>query len=170
VTNNAQIAETVALLRNHGRREKYTHVIEGVGERLDALQAAILRVKLVHLGDWVEKRQQVSQSYTQLLAGLDHITLPYQAPDVKHAYHLYVIKATQRQELREWLISHRIAAGIHYPIPLHLQPAYEWLGYRKGDFPNSELAAREVLSLPLYPELGPEQVETIAQEIRAFFN
>jgi len=169
VTNNEQIAETVKLLRNHGRQEKYIHLVEGVGERLDTLQAAILRTKLAHLSEWVRKRREIAQRYSGLLSGLNGLVTPFQHPNVAHAYHLYVIRAKRRDRLGEWLAQEGIATGIHYPLPLHLQPAYGWMRHCEGDFPVAEIAAQEVLSLPMYPELEDSQIEEVVNAIFAFF-
>ena len=168
VTNDAKIAERVRMLRDHGRRMKYEHLEIGYGERLDALQAAILRVKLRRLDEWNEQRRQKCEVYRQLLKDLD-LTLPTELDQVKSVYHLFVVRVAQRDELQEYLRSKRISVGIHYPIPLHLQPAFAHLGYSKGDFPVAETATREVLSLPIYPELTQEQVELVATAVRGFF-
>jgi dTDP-4-amino-4,6-dideoxygalactose transaminase len=168
-TNDEQLAQSVRMLRNHGRQDKFIHQVEGYGERLDALQAAILSVKLKYIEKWIERRQWVARQYTEQLSGLDDISLVYQSSDVFHAFHLFVIRASKRQQLKQWLEQREISTGIHYPIPLHLQPAYKWMGHHISDFPHSEHAAQEVLSLPMYPELEVSQIEFIGEEIRAFF-
>jgi len=169
VTNNDAIAKTVQLLRNQGRRDKYEHLQVGYNYRLDALQAAILNAKLPHLAAWNEARQQKAALYDRLLAGLP-VTRPIVRPDRSHVYHLYVIRVPHRDELAAFLRSRGIETGIHYPIPLHLQPAYRQLGYRQGDFPVTERLAREILSLPLYPEISDEEVEQVVGAIREFFS
>jgi len=167
VTNDPEKASIARLLRNHGRRTKYEHLTEGYNYRLDALQAAILRVKLGHLPDWNEQRRSVTHRYNELLADL-----PVQTPleRSKHVYHLYVIRSAQRDKLAQYLREHGISTGIHYPIPLHLQPAYRNHPQAgEGRFPVTEQCAREVLSLPMYPELNDEQVATICDAIKRFY-
>jgi len=169
ITNNREIADTVRLLRDHGRREKYEHLIEGYGERLDALQAAVLRVKLRHLPNWTVARQRIAQQYEGLLSALNDLATPYCQPTSQHVYHLYVIRTQDREALRRQLETQGIATGIHYPIPLHLQPAFRHLGYAEGDFPRAEKAAHEVLSLPMYSEITDSQLRTIATAITTYF-
>jgi dTDP-4-amino-4,6-dideoxygalactose transaminase len=168
VTNNAEIAERVSLLRNHGRAEKYGHLMEGYNYRLDALQAAILHVKLKHLEEWTEARRRNAKLYNALLTGLQ-LELPKEAEWAKHVYHLYVVRCENRTKLQEALKNKGIATGIHYPIPLHLQPAYANLELTKGVFPVTEECAETVLSLPMYPELTGEQIETITETIKNHF-
>jgi dTDP-4-amino-4,6-dideoxygalactose transaminase len=165
VTNDVEIANMVRLLRNHGRRDKYEHLIEGYGERLDALQAAILRAKLPHLGEWNELRRNHANYYNQLLSELP-LSLPNERANTKAVYHLFVVRTPSRNKIQHYLKARGIETGIHYPIPLHLQPAYRHLAYRDGDFPRTEQAAREVLSLPMYPELSDEQISQISEAIR----
>ena len=171
VTNNEEIAEKVRLLRNHGRiTKKYEHEIEGYSSRLDNLQAAILRVKLRHLNKWNESRRENAKKYNELLSNIDGIITPYEADYAKHVYHLYVIRTEKgRDKLKEELKSKGIATGIHYPIPLHLQPAYNYLGYKRGDFPVTEKACQEILSLPMFAELGEEQIEEIVEIIKSYY-
>ncbi len=167
VTNDPEKASIARLLRNHGRRTKYEHLTEGYNYRLDALQAAILRVKLKHLAEWNEQRRSVAHRYNELLA-----QLPIQTPveRSKHVYHLYVIRSAHRDRLYDYLREHEILTGIHYPIPLHLQPAYRNHPQAgEGRFPVTEQCAREVLSLPMYPELTDEQVVTICEAIKRFY-
>ena len=171
VTNNEEIAEGIKLLRNHGRiTKKYEHDIEGYSSRLDNLQAAILRVKLRHLNKWNENRRGNAKKYNELLSNIDGIITPYEADYAKHVYHLYVIRVEKerRDKLRECLKSKDIAAGIHYPIPLHLQPAYKYLGYKRGDFPVTEKASQEIISLPMFAELTGEQIEEIFKAINYY--
>jgi dTDP-4-amino-4,6-dideoxygalactose transaminase len=169
VTNTQEIADRVRLLHNHGRREKYEHEVVGHGYRLDALQAAILKAKLARLDEWNRQRRANAEVYRQLLDGLD-LVLPNEPQDVQSVYHLFVVRTPQRDQLREDLRTREIFAGIHYPIPLHLQPSLIHLGYSKGEFPNAERAAEEVLSLPMYAELNQRQLEQVAQAVREFFN
>jgi dTDP-4-amino-4,6-dideoxygalactose transaminase len=163
VTNNQEIADRVRLLRNHGRKEKYTHLVEGYGERLDALQAAVLRVKLGHLSSWNASRQRHAQMYGDLLSTAPDLVTPYTLPSAQPVYHLYVVGSERRDELQRTLQEGGIETGIHYPIPLHLQPALKYLGYVEGDLPFAEQAARRVLSLPMYPELTSGQITTISE-------
>ncbi len=169
VTNNEEIAEKSRLLANHGRKDKYRHLIIGYNYRLDALQAAILRVKLKYLDDWSEKRRQRAAQYNKLLAGAGVLT-PRVQSYAEHVYHLYVISAGRRDELQNFLAEGGIKTGVHYPIPLHLQPAYSFLGYQPGDFPVAEACANQVLSLPMYAELPVQHLEYVADTIQTFFN
>ena len=168
-TNDGEIAEKVKLLRNHGRiTKKYEHEIEGYSSRLDNLQAAILRVKLRHLNKWNKSRRKNAKKYNELLSNISGIITPYEADYAKHVYHLYVIRVKDRDRSREELKSKGIATGIHYPSPLHLQPAYNYLGYKEGDFPITEKASQEILSLPMVAELTDEQIEEIVELIKNF--
>ncbi|HAJ34030.1 MAG TPA: erythromycin biosynthesis sensory transduction protein eryC1 [Candidatus Atribacteria bacterium] len=167
VTNSEEIAEKIKLQRNHGRiTKKYEHDIEGYSSRLDNLQAAILRVKLRHLNKWNDMRRKNAKKYNELLINIGGITTPYEADYAKHVYHLYVIRTEDRDKLREELKSNGIATGIHYPIPLHLQPAYNYLGYKRGDFPVTEKASQEILSLPMFAELKEKQIIKIVETIK----
>jgi len=161
VTNNAAIAERVRLLRDHGRKEKYEHLYVGFNSRMDTIQAAVLRVKLMYLDRWNARRRVLASVYRGLLRDLD-LFVPPEDTHYESVYHLFVIRTPLRAHLRRVLRAAGVDTGIHYPIPLHLQPAYRHLGYQIGDFPESERAAREVLSLPLYPELPEDQVHRIA--------
>jgi dTDP-4-amino-4,6-dideoxygalactose transaminase len=165
VTNDEEIAEKIRLLRDHGRREKYEHLMIGYNYRLDALQAAILRIKLKYLDEWNEKRRKNASIYNELLKDLDVIT-PYEEEYGKHVYHLYVVRIKKRDKVYKFLQEKGIACGIHYPLPLHLQKAYHGLGYKKGDFPVAEKCAREVISLPVYPELKRNQIEYIVKNLK----
>ena len=169
VTNNEEITEKIKLLRNHGRiTKKYEHEIEGYSSRLDNLQAAILRVKLKYLNKWNDMRRKNAKKYNELLSNIDGIITPYEANYAKHIYHLYVIRTENRDKLREELKSKGVATGIHYPIPLHLQPAYNYLGYREGDFPITEECSKKILSLPMFAELGDKQIEEVAELVKYF--
>ena len=172
VTDDGEIAEKVRLLRNHGRRDKYEHLLQGFNYRIDTLQAAILRAKLAHLEEWNEARRRCAAAYREFLSDLD-LVLPYEPEHVRAVYHLFVIRLAgsllqERGALRGHLKARDISTGVHYPIPLHLQPAYRHLGYKKGDFPITEACARQVLSLPIYPELTRAQMEEVAQAIKEF--
>lgn len=165
VTNNTAIAEQVRLLRNHGRHQKYEHVVEGYGERLDTLQAAILQAKLPYLEQWTEARRSLADHYCRRLANHPQITLPFVPQGVRHVYHLFVICVSVRDQILASLREDGIEAGIHYPIPLHLQPAYRYLELTAGSFPVAEAYASKVLSLPLYPEMSTEQVDWVVERL-----
>jgi len=167
VTNDERVAESLRMLRNYGQREKYHHVLRGYNHRLDTLQAALLRVKLKHLDAWNAARRQRAQLYGELLAH-SSVILPMEADYAEHVYHLYVIRIEDRDELRSHLHDKDIATGIHYPIPIHLQPAYRDLGYEKGSFPVTEEYAEQILSLPMYAELTPGSIEYVADAIREY--
>jgi len=166
VTDSPDLAERARRLVDHGRESKYCHQEIGYNYRLDNLQAAILRVKLRHLDAWNDGRRQHAARYDELLQGV--VAIPVVKKYARHVYHLYVIRTERREELREYLQSQDVATGIHYPLPLHLQPAYRFLGYRAGDFPITEKYATQVLSLPMCAELSQEQVEWVAETIRRF--
>jgi len=165
VTNNPALRETMKMLANHGRwKEKYTHSIVGYNARLDTIQAAILRVKLRQLPLWTEKRVRLAAEYTTALAG-KKVQVPFVAEGSKPVFHLYVIQSGARDELQERLAAAEIETGVHYPIPLHLQPAFSHLGYREGDFPVSENSSKRVLSLPLWPEQTDAQLARVCSLI-----
>jgi dTDP-4-amino-4,6-dideoxygalactose transaminase len=164
-TNDEALANKVRMLANHGRLKKYEHEIEGYNSRLDTLQAAILSVKLRHLRAWTEKRQQNASAYSQLLARSSSIVTPFTYPDATHVFHLYVVRVQQREKVQQMLKEAGIATGIHYPIPLHMQPAYKHLGLPTGSFPVAERFANEILSLPMYPELTSDQIAFICDTL-----
>lgn len=163
-TNHEEIAQKVRLLRNHGRETKYEHLMEGYCDRLDALQAAILRVKLKKLEEWTGKRRAHAKLYNRLLENLN-VIVPFESNEVKSVYHLYVVRVRDRDLLQQELKEAGIATGVHYPLPLHLQPAYRYLGHKEGDFEAAEACAKEILSLPMFPELKEEEIETIVETI-----
>jgi dTDP-4-amino-4,6-dideoxygalactose transaminase len=167
VTNSKHIAESVRMFRNYGQREKYVHLLKGYNHRLDTLQAAVLRVKLPYLDEWNDARRNHAQQYEHLLAG-NGLVLPVEAEYAKHVYHLYVVRTTRRGELLAYLMDQGISTGIHYPVPIHLQAACKDLGYKAGDLPVSEECAAQVLSLPMYAELAPEQISEVAECIMDF--
>jgi dTDP-4-amino-4,6-dideoxygalactose transaminase len=169
-TNDEQIARKVRMLRDHGQVEKYHHDIEGYNGRLDAMQAAILRLKLRHLSDWNHKRRAVGEAYNAMLDSADGVVLPFEPYWARPIYHLYVIRARNRQGLREHLAAAGIGTGIHYPIPLHLQKAYGALGYREGNFPVTEKVAAQILSLPMYPELGHAEQKYVVDTLLAWLD
>ncbi|MCP5005832.1 MAG: DegT/DnrJ/EryC1/StrS family aminotransferase [Planctomycetes bacterium] len=168
-TNDEGIARTIRMLRDHGQTKKYYHEIEGYNGRIDAIQAGFLQVKLRYMSDWNKNRQQLASSYNELLKEVDGIRIPYEPEWSKAVYHLYVIRTRKRDELQQYLTRNNIASGLHYPIPLHLQKAYERLGHKEGDFPVSERAASEILSLPMYPQLTHDQQVMVAEKIKEFF-
>jgi dTDP-4-amino-4,6-dideoxygalactose transaminase len=161
------LAERVRLLREHGSKPKYYHSLVGTNSRLDALQAAILRIKLRHLDRWSAKRAKNAALYDQLFEGA-RLTRPYQDPRTRHIYNQYVIRVPGRDDLRRHLTERGIGTEIYYPVPLHLQKCFASLGYREGDMPQSEAAAQEVLALPIYPELTEEQIRYVATCVRDF--
>lgn len=167
VTRDAALAERVRLLREYGWRERYVSSLSGWNSRLDELQAAILRAKLPHLGAENARRRHLANLYDALL-NETHLILPREMPYGQHVYHLYVVRTPHRDALRGYLAQHGIQTGIHYPIPVHLQGAYAALGYGPGSLPITEQIAREILSLPLYPELDEAAVTYVAEAIRAF--
>ncbi|TSA19365.1 DegT/DnrJ/EryC1/StrS family aminotransferase [bacterium] len=164
-TNDEALANKVRMLANHGRLKKYEHEIEGYNSRLDTLQAAVLSVKLRHLRAWTEKRRQNASTYSQLLARAANIVTPVVHPDATHVFHLYVVRVQHREQVRQALKEAGIATGIHYPIPLHLQPAYKYLGLPTGSFPVAERFASEIMSLPMYPELSADQIAFICDTL-----
>ncbi|MBI3537983.1 MAG: DegT/DnrJ/EryC1/StrS family aminotransferase [Chloroflexi bacterium] len=165
VTNDAQLAERVNLLRQYGWKERYTSAIKGMNSRLDELQAAILRVKLLHLDAWNAARRERAALYSELLKT---VTLPREMPYGQPVYHLYVVQSQKRDALAAHLKARGIGTAIQYPETIHLQPAYDNLGYRRGDLPVAEKLAREILSLPLYPELSLDDVRAVADAVNQF--
>jgi dTDP-4-amino-4,6-dideoxygalactose transaminase len=172
-TRDANLASRLRLLRVHGSSKKYHHDILGTNSRLDALQAAILRVKLKHLGEWTGGREARAYKYYELFAQMDllgHLTLPSAPPNPsRHVFNQFSIRCKERDALRDYLQSAGIPTEIYYPLPLHLQPAFSYLGYSAGQFPHSEAASREVLALPVYPELTEAQQIRVVQTIANFY-
>ncbi len=168
-TNDEGLAREVRMLRDHGQSRKYYHDVEGYNGRLDAIQAGILRVKLHHLALWNEQRRQAAERYNELFAPMrGSIAVPYQPAWSRPVYHLYVIRTSSRDELQQRLSAAGIGTGIHYPIPLHLQTAYAELGWKTGDFPVSEEAAKEILSLPMFPGLRAEDQRRVVDVVEEF--
>jgi dTDP-4-amino-4,6-dideoxygalactose transaminase len=166
-TNDAELARKCRLLRDHGQPAKYLHDIEGYNGRLDAIQAGILSTKLRHLAKWNDQRRENARRYGELFARADvALTLPYEPEWSRPVYHVYVVQVADRDRLQAELTEAGIGSGIHYPVPLHLLKAYELLGFRPGDFPVAERAASHVLSLPMYPELLPEQQRSVAEAVQ----
>ena len=170
VTADPELARRIRRLRVHGSDRKYHHLEMGINSRLDALQAAVLSVKLPHLDRWNEARRKRASLYDRALRDLPEVVLP-PAPreGMEPVYHLYVIRARKRDDLEKFLVARGIGTGVYYPLPLHLQPCFAGLGYREGEMPESERASREVLALPLYPELTDDQQAYVVQAIREFY-
>jgi dTDP-4-amino-4,6-dideoxygalactose transaminase len=166
VTNHDAYAATMRMLRDWGQAQKYHHTLRGYNYRMEGLQGAILRVKLRHLDRWTDARRSRAALYDRLLAD-SPVDVPYEAAYARHVYHIYAVRTDAREDLQRTLRSNGVQTGIHYPIPVHLQPAYADLGYRAGDFPHAERAAREVLSLPMYPELTNVQIEQVAAAVQS---
>jgi len=171
-TSDQNLADPLSVLRLHGSRQKYHYESLGMNSRLDALQAAILRAKLSRLNAWTMARQENAARYRELfgLAGLERfVRLPIQPEGFVHVYHQFVIGVPERDELREHLRASGIPSEIYYPVPLHLQPAFKYLGYRAGSFPHSETACQQVLALPIFPELTEQQQAVVVDAIADFF-
>lgn len=161
VTNNDDQAKTMRMLRDWGQEQRYHHLLKGFNYRMDAIQGAILRVKLQHLEAWTEARRAHARRYSLLLGGAANLKTPVDKADRRHVYHVYAIRSRDRDRLQRALSAEGIQSGLHYPIPVHLQKAHADLGYQAGDFPISEAAAREVLSLPIYPEMPAWHVDQV---------
>lgn len=167
-TNDAELAHRIKMLRQYGERKKYEHESIGYNSRLDELQAAVLRVKLRHLGGWNAARKKAARLYDELLRGVKGVVPPEEFEGRSHVYHLYVIRHARRGRLREFLAGKGIGTGIHYPIPVHLQEAYSHLKCGTGSFPETEKAARQILSLPMFPEITGEEIEYVCSAIKSF--
>ena len=166
-TNDSSIADKIFMLRDHGQAKKYHHQMEGYNGRLDALQAAALRVKLNHLPVWNEKRRRNAQRYVDLLKDVDAIILPKMADGCLSVYHLFVVQLEERDRIAEALNAKGIGTGLHYPVPLHLQNAYAHMEISEDSFPVTESYAKRLLSLPMFPELSEEQICYVCEELRA---
>jgi dTDP-4-amino-4,6-dideoxygalactose transaminase len=167
VTNGKKWNETLRLLRNYGQEKKYRHLLKGCNSRLDEVQAAILRVKLKYLDQWNEARRRKAKVYTEALKETG-IVCPTEKESNRHVYHLYVVRVKKRNSLQLFLKERGIDTLIHYPIPIHLQKAYRELNFRKGDFPVTEKCAREVLSLPFFPEIEEKELEEVQTRLRSY--
>jgi dTDP-4-amino-4,6-dideoxygalactose transaminase len=165
-TSNPRYAKVIRMQRDWGARRKYYHELQGYNYRLEELQAAILRVKLRHLDRWTTERRRHSARYDALLTDAEIFT-PCEQPYARHVYHIYAVRSPDRDSLQQALLAAGVHTGIHYPVPVHLQPVYADLGYRQGDFPETERAARQALSLPLYAELRDDELQQIASVILA---
>lgn len=168
VTDDKNLAERVRLLRCYGEKQKYHHLLKGTNSRLDELQAAILRVKLRFLDQWNETRRKRARAYDTLLSSLPVIR-PIEREHAHHIYHLYVVRTRKRDRLQGFLKERGIETLIHYPVPIHLQKAYQELGYRRGDLPWTECCSREILSLPFFPEMTEAEMEEVAEGMHSFF-
>lgn len=178
VTNDEEIFNRIKKLREHGQSKKYYHDSFGHNYRMEGIQGAVLGVKLKYIEKWTNERRRVAQRYKDLLGNLEDIILPAEMPDHKHVYHLYVIKVNkgniqknkeERDKLQTYLQEQKISTGLHYPVPLHLQECFKFLGYKRGDFPETEMLADSGLSLPMYPELTDEQIEYVSNAILKYF-
>jgi dTDP-4-amino-4,6-dideoxygalactose transaminase len=168
-TSDPEIYRKARMIRDHGSERRYYHDLLGFNGRLDEIQAVVLRAKLPHLLDYNRLRREHARRYNELLAGLPVVT-PTECPENQHIYHMYVIQAPRRDELQAWLKERGIGTGIHYPVPIHLQQAMQFLGYKEGDLPVSERVVKEVLSLPMYAELTDDQINAVAEAIRSFYS
>lgn len=168
VTNSGEMAARLRTLRNHGQSAKYVSNEPGWNSRLDEIQAAVLRVKLRHLPEWQRARQAHAAAYSKLLLGIPGIAPPLVPENYEHVFHQYTIRVEQRDALQQALSERNIGSAVYYPVPLHLQPLYKLLVHKPGDFPHAEHAAKEVISLPMYPELRAEQIERVASAVAEF--
>ncbi len=164
-TNDEKVVEKIKMLRNCGSKIKYVHELEPFNHRLDSIQAAALRVKLRHLDSWSDGRRRAAKLYNELFAGSDVVT-PITPEGYTHVFHLYVVRTARRDELQKFLSERGVGTAIHYPIPVHLQPFYADLGYKKGDFPVTDEQADQIVSLPMFPDMTAEQVEYVATQVK----
>jgi len=169
-TNDAETAEKIRTLRDYGQEKKYVHTVKGGNSRLDALQAAVLNVKLKYLDKWNDARRANAERYRKLLANVEEVKTPVEDENVRHVYHLFVIEMDNRDGCLEFLKEREIYAGLHYPIPIHMQKAYSELPYKEGDFPVTEKAAKRILSLPMFAELTEEHIKAVVDGIKEFIN
>lgn len=168
-TNNEILAKKIETLRNYGSQKKYYNEVLGYNNRLDELQAAFLSIKLKYIDSWTQERREIAKFYNENLNGIDDLILPYVANGATHSYHLYVIRTSKRDELKTFLEENGIGTMIHYPIPPHLQEAYKFLGYKKGDFPIAEEISESCLSLPIWPGMSENEVSLVLNQIIHFF-
>jgi dTDP-4-amino-4,6-dideoxygalactose transaminase len=178
MTDNEELAKKFKMIRDHGAEQKYYHQMFGHNYRMEGIQGAVLGVKLRHLDAWTNGRRKVAKKYYELLKDVESLILPKEMDYAKHVYHLFVVQVKSsdnnqrtvvRDELQKFLGENGIATGLHYPIPLHLQPCFSHLGYKRGDFPVTEALAEQGLSLPMYPEMTDEQIEYVCDKIKKFF-
>ncbi|HEY6073156.1 MAG TPA: DegT/DnrJ/EryC1/StrS family aminotransferase [Anaerolineales bacterium] len=166
VTSDRDIATKLQMLRNHGSPERYRHTLIGVNSRLDEIQAAILRLKLDYLEQWNMKRRSLAIEYSRRLSEISDVVLPTEQNSSRHVFHLFVIQVPRRDQVQQWLSRHGIETGIHYPVPIHLQEACTYLGYKRGAFPRAEAAADHILSLPMHPDLTIDDVAYVCQTLK----
>ena len=170
VCNDENLSNSSRMVRQHGEVERYHHQVIGHNYRMEAIQGAVLGVKLKYLEEWTARRRCHAALYSELLEALEEVETPRIRPGADHVFHLYVIQTDCRDELQRFLAEKGIATGLHYPLPLHLQPAYKSLGYREGDFPVAETAAKRILSLPMYPQLSEAQIRYVVEAIMEFWS
>ena len=168
-TDDPAIADKIKMIRDHGQAKKYYHDVIGWNARMDGFQGAVLGVKLKHLAGWNDARRAHAAQYNKLLAGIPQICLPKEVDYARHIYHIYAIRVAERDKLMAFLGEKGVSCGIHYPVPVHLQKAYAFLNQKEGSFPVAEKCAAEFVSLPMFPELTPEQVEYTAGAITSFY-
>lgn len=169
-TNDAEMARKMRVLRDHGQSKKYYHDVEGYNGRLDAIQAGILGIKLRHLGEWNDQRRECAARYHDLLKSAERMILPFEPSWSKAVYHLFVVRVQERSQLQKHLADAHIGTAIHYPVPLHEQKAYAWLGYPVGSFPVTERCAKEIVSLPMFPGLSYDQLKHVSDGVQAFLS
>lgn len=167
-TNDDSLAEKVRLLHEYGQRKKYYHDIEGGNHRLDTLQAAVVGTKLKYLNQWNEQRRLAAQKYNEQLGGVSEVKLPKEAANRKHVYHLFVVQVPDRDGLQNYLQEQGVSSGLHYPIPLHLADAFKHLGYKEGDFPVTENAAKHIISLPMFPGITDDEISYTCDKVKDF--
>jgi dTDP-4-amino-4,6-dideoxygalactose transaminase len=163
---NTELVEKIRTLRDHGQVRKYHHTMIGWNGRMDGLQGAVLRVKLRHLEHGNQLRRSHARVYDRAFEGVEEIIAPFVSANSLHVYHIYAIRVQERDEVMRLLGEKGVGSGVHYPVPIHLQEAYRSLGYRRGAFPISERSATEMISLPMFPELTPAQLEIVAQSVK----
>jgi dTDP-4-amino-4,6-dideoxygalactose transaminase len=169
ITNNDSLYQKMLRYRQHGAIVKYTHDIEGHNYRMEEIQGAVLGVKLNYLDEWTNRRRKVASQYRKLLSAVQQLKIPSEMPYARHVYHLFVIRVPEREKLAEYLKENSIDTGLHYPLPLHVQQAYQYLGYKAGDFPVAEKCCEEILSLPLFPDMTDQQISYVAEMIKKYF-
>ncbi|MEO0234597.1 MAG: DegT/DnrJ/EryC1/StrS family aminotransferase [candidate division WOR-3 bacterium] len=168
-TNSDEVAEKIDKIRNHGSKIKYVHEFVGYNYHMHGFQGAVLTIKLKYLDGWNKKRREIAEKYTQKLKEIKDLALPYVQKECEHVFHLYVIRTSYREELKQFLNDNGVGTNIHYPYPLHLQESYKFLGYKQGDFPVAEDYAPKLLSLPMFPEMTDEQIDYVVEKIKEFY-
>ena len=169
VTRSSRNSRNFSMFANHGGLKKHDHKIEGINSRMDNIQAGILNVKIKYIKDWIEKRRKAAKLYSHFLSDLDSIELPLEHQDCYHSFHLFVIKTKKRNQLINYLSDNGVSTGIHYPNPLPLLDCYKTRGYTKSDFPNSYANSKQILSLPLFPEITEKQIDYVSKKVKKFF-